>query len=187
LDSAQRPANRAASSPEEVRDRLRDLFGAREPRRVQWRSRPERLDPQVVNSWSTDSTALGGSRTRLHRRGTPCITGISGQGCTQRHSARRPHNPWVAGSSPAAPIESSPAMGFPCSLACPTCSPGAYLGAHLGSGGRRALMTLGEHRDGPRDALIPDRRPCRWQEMTRRRCRLRPASARAFVRRCSAV
>jgi hypothetical protein len=48
LDSGLRSANRSASCPDDVRDRLRDLFGAREPRRVQWRSRPDRLDPHLV-------------------------------------------------------------------------------------------------------------------------------------------
>ena len=67
-----------------------------------------------VNTWSTDPTALGGSHTGRHLRGTRPIPGISGQGCTQRYSARRPFNPMVVGSSPTRPM---------CRTACESLSP----------------------------------------------------------------
>jgi hypothetical protein len=57
-----------------------------------------------VNVWSTDPTALIGSRTGVHPYGTRSIAGISGLGCTQRYSARRPLNPMVVGSSATRPI-----------------------------------------------------------------------------------
>jgi len=44
-----------------------------------------------------------GNQTAVQLRRTRSITVIVGQECTQRNSARRSHNPWVAGSSPAAP------------------------------------------------------------------------------------
>jgi hypothetical protein len=62
-----------------------------------------------VNTWSTDSTALGGSQTRLYLERTRSIPGISGRGCTQQYSARRPFNPMVVGSSPTRPTSESPA------------------------------------------------------------------------------
>jgi hypothetical protein len=67
-----------------------------------------------VNTGSTDPTALGGSDTGGELRGTRPIPGISGQGRTQRYSARRPCNPMVVGSSHTRPM---------CRTACESLSP----------------------------------------------------------------
>jgi hypothetical protein len=56
-----------------------------------------------VNRWSTDPSAVGGSQTTVNVPETASYVRFPRRACTQRHSARRPHNPWVAGSSPVAP------------------------------------------------------------------------------------
>ena len=100
------PVRDLGSPQETTRDRRG--HGQRLDLRNRGRSTYE-LVPKVVNSWSTDPTALGCNQTAVHLLGTRSITGISGQGCTQRYSARRPFSPMVVGSSPTRPITASSA------------------------------------------------------------------------------